>query len=226
MRKLEIIVLNSEDSILAEQAGADRLELVSSIEVGGLSPAIEMVKQVVDSVSIPVNVMIRFKDSDFVYNQEQMEELTQYILEAKQLGINGVVFGSLNSNGEVESSQLQQVIDCAGDLDVTYHRAIDQNLATYLANIEQIDGLVTNVLTSGGLEQPIVENIELLNSVSNRDVKILVGGGITIENYQKLFDEIKNTDFHVGSLAYNNYDFSQGINSQMISTLKQALNKK
>ncbi len=225
MRKLEVIVLNKADSIAAEKAGADRLELVSDMAVGGLSPDIEVVREVVASVSIPVNVMVRFKAEDFVYDTNEMEQLTDYINRIKQLGINGIVFGSLNSSGLVEREQLQTIIDHCDHLDITYHRAIDQSHDQYLTNFDIIDGHVTNVLTSGGTAFPIEDNIELLDSIADRRVNVLVGGGINKDNYQQLFNKLKLVDFHIGSLAYNNGDFSAGINSQMVELVKSELNK-
>ncbi len=225
MRKLEVIVLNKEDSIVAEQAGADRLELVSEMAVGGLSPDIDVVRAVVESVSIPVNVMVRFKSTDFVYDEADMKLLIEYIETIKDLGINGIVFGSLDNQGNVNREQLQLIIDHCQGLEITYHRAIDQSQSQYLSNVEIIDGHVTNVLTSGGIETSITENIDLLASISDKRLNVLVGGGIKADNYQLLFNRLKLVDFHIGSLAYNNGDFSAGINSEMVKAVNSQLNK-
>lgn len=224
MRKLEVIVLNEIDSVAAEQAGADRLELVSNMEVGGLSPAIETIKKVIAAVTIPVNVMVRFKAYDFVYNQTDMIQIFEYIDLIKGLGINGVVFGSLNEDGTINQQQMNDVKSRINNLDFTFHRAIDQVDEHYRTNFEIIDCVATTVLTSGGLEFPIVENIDLLKSVSTRNVRVLVGGGINKSNYQQLFNQLPNVDFHVGSLAYINGDFTNGIDQSMIIQLKSELN--
>ncbi len=226
MRKLEVIVLNKEDSIAAQVAGADRLELVSNMAVGGLSPEVDVVKSVVESVTIPVNVMVRFKAEDFVYNDREMKQLVDYIEVIKQLGINGVVFGSLDAEGNVNREQLQTIINHCDGLDITYHRAIDQDQEKYLANFNIIDGHVTNVLTSGGIEKSIEQNIKLIDSVSDHRVNVLVGGGVNAANYRLLFEELNLVDFHIGSLAYNNGDFTAGINSEMVKVVKAELNKR
>ncbi|WOO86549.1 copper homeostasis protein CutC [Mollicutes bacterium LVI A0039] len=223
MRKLEVIVLNAQDSIDAYLAGADRLELVSSMEHGGLSPEVSIVKKVVNSVTIPVNVMIRFKPQDFVYSPEQMRELITYIEAIKDLGINGVVFGSLDQEGNVNLSQLTEIMAAAGNLDITFHRAIDEVQDKYLENFHKIDGLVTTVLTSGGLEKPILDNVSLLNEIAQGQTRVLVGGGITDQNYQQVVTGLANCDFHVGSLAYVNGDFNSGIDQAAISKIKSLL---
>lgn len=224
MRKLEVIVLNAKDSIDAQTAGADRLELVSAMSVGGLSPTIEIVKSVVESVSIPVNVMVRFKSENFVYDSQEFKKLIDYIEQVKDIGINGIVFGSLDQSGKIDMQQLQAIVDAAGNLELTFHRAIDESVEYYEQNIQAIDKLVTNVLTSGGIETPIIENVERLQSAANHQVRVLVGGGINHGNYHQLFAELPNVDFHVGSLAYNQGDFTSGINRTVIQELKAKLN--
>lgn len=224
MRKLEIIALNGVDAKAAEEAGADRIELVSEMAVGGLSPSIETVKEVVASVSIPVNVMVRFEHVSFMYDEEQFKEMLSYIEEVKDLGINGLVFGSLDSNGIIDEGQLNQIIEAAGQLDITYHRAIDESYDNYKSNMQTISGKVTNVLTSGGIKFPITDNIELLNESSELEVQVLVGGGIKDSNYKHMFDNLPNCDFHIGSLAYNNEDFTAGINHDKVVEVKGYLN--
>lgn len=225
MRTLEVIALNAKDSIEAYKNGADRIELVENMEVGGISPSLETVKSVVDSVPIPVNVMIRYKHLNFEYDQHEMDMLISYLNAVKKLGINGVVFGSLNSDMAVNEEQLEMILEHCQGLDVTFHRAIDQSDLKYEQNFQQIDGKVTNVLTSGGLENSIEANIERLNAISNLRTTVLVGGGINRSNYKLLFDSLQSCDFHIGSLAYKNGDFNLGIDAEMLKAVKQYLLK-
>lgn len=223
MGKLEVIGLNVEDCLAAEKAGADRIELVSDIEVGGLSPTIEMVRAVTAKVSIPVNVMVRFKSDNFRYEGAEVEVMLEYIKTIKKLGINGIVFGGLDKSDVVDNGLLNKVVECASGLDVTFHRAIDENQQKYKDNFTLINGIVTTVLTSGGTERPIDENIELLASISHGKTKVLVGGGIKASNYQQIMSRLLNCDFHIGSLAYNEGNFAAGINSEQISEIKKFL---
>lgn len=223
MRKLEVIGLNAKDCKQAELYGADRIELVSAMEVGGLSPDLETVREVVKAVSIPVNVMIRFKAEDFVYDQAEIDRLVEYIRVVKELGINGIVFGSLDQANNIDVGQLDQIVDAAAGVDITYHRAIDQDDSTYVGNFKLIDGKVTNVLTSGGIQLPIVENINRLEQISNKQTRVLVGGGINQSNYKLMFENLQNCDFHIGSLAYKTGNFELGIDGEKLREVKQYL---
>ncbi len=223
MRKLEIIALNATDALAAEQAGADRIELVSAMEVGGLSPELDVVQAVVEAVNIPVNVMVRLTSDSFVYDHAQFEQLLAYINQVSQLGINGLVFGGLNPDNTINQQQLEAVCQACKDLDFTFHRAIDEDDTIYQSNFELIDGKATTVLTSGGITDPITSNIERIYAISSGKTRVLVGGGVNINNYQLLFDRLPNCDFHIGSLAYNNGDFEAGINTEQVREVKQYL---
>ncbi len=225
MRKLEIIVLNKEDAKSAQLAGADRLELVTDMSLGGISPNLDIVRSVVESVTIPVNVMVRVRGGNFTYNESEMEQHLNYISELKQLPVNGIVFGSLNLENRVEIEQLESICDAIGDLDLTFHRAIDEDVNCFMENIKQLSGRVTNVLTSGGLQSPIEENTHLLEEANTNQLQILCGGGINLSNYKQVIKATPNCDIHIGSLAYNQGDFTSGINVQMVKQVKDALNQ-
>lgn len=223
MGKLEVIALNAVDAQAAERAGADRIELVAAMEVGGLSPTIDTIKAVLAAVAIPVNVMIRLKGSDFVYTPQEFDDLLKYLAAVKDLGINGIVFGSLTEKQQIDVGQLEQIVSLAGNLDVTFHRAIDENDETYESNFELIDGKVTTLLTSGGTKNELIQNVERIRKISNRQTRILVGGGINHANYQEILKRLPNCDFHIGSLAYHNGDFTAGINSEVVTQVKTCL---
>lgn len=224
MRILEVIALNVEDSLAAQEAGADRIELVSEMEVGGLSPQLSTVKEVVDAIDIPVNVMIRFRGDDFVYTDLEIFEMTYYIKSLQKIGANGIVYGGLNEDKTINEEQLNTIIKVCGDMDITFHRAIDECDEKYEQNFNLINGKITTVLTSGGLVNEIDSNINRLLSISNQSTRVLVGGGINETNYRKIIDSLPNCDFHIGSLAYNQGDFTKGINYENISNVKKILN--
>lgn len=225
MKNLEVIILNEVDAINAQAVGATRLELVSAMEVGGLSPTLETVQKVIDNVSIPVNVMVRF-NSSFKIDEHQLNLKINYINELKKIGVNGIVFGSLTADDKVDIEQLKKIKQAAGNLQITYHRAIDTIPAfEQQVAILNASNLITNILTSGGIENPIEKNIEQLKLVStqNSKIQILLGGGITKNNLQTLVNNLPTADIHIGSFAYNNNDFTQGINSENIRYAKQII---
>lgn len=95
---LEVIVTNKQEALLAEEGGADRLELISGFEFGGLTPDSNVIKDVCDNVSIPVNIMIRPHANSFVYNELEIKKILILIKWIKEeTKANGIIFGCLNN---------------------------------------------------------------------------------------------------------------------------------
>ena len=227
MKILEVIVQNKEDALAAQLAGADRLEGSRRRRWRGWSPDFKVVEEIIKSVEIPVNVMLRFQGQSFIYLDEEMDKILKYLEELKELPINGLVFGSLRADELVDEDNLRIILNQINNLDLTFHRAIDhgnkqiENL-TILNNYEQ----VKTILTSGGLKDSIEKNSEILNAmIINSNKQLLLGGGINKENYQDIINDYPTADIHIGSLAYNQKDFSKGINKQMIREIKSIMKR-
>src|SRR5699024_10390703 len=136
----------------AEDMGADRLELVSAINEGGLTPSYGTMKQVLNEVSIPVYIMIRPFSYHYDYQKDDLEIIYEDIKKVIELGGTNIVFGALNKNRTINEEILKSVIDMAPHLEITFHRAFDETaslveayrtLTTYKENVKTI-------LTSGG----------------------------------------------------------------------------
>lgn len=221
--KLEIIVLNVADAIAAQIAGADRLELVTEISVGGLSPTLDLVVDVISAVEIPVNVMVRCQSTDFIYSREEINEMEAYVIALNQLPINGIVFGALTATGKVNIKLLKQFRKLASEKDFTFHRAIDENARYYHENCKQLAPYITSLLTSGGLLAAVENNLEYLRSAANHDFQLIIGGGVTRENFQQLCQEFPDADIHIGSNAYINRDYNYGIDIPAVKQMKTAM---
>ncbi|MCL1949477.1 MAG: copper homeostasis protein CutC [Turicibacter sp.] len=199
---LEIIAMTVEDAKRIEAGGGQRIELVSALSEGGLTPSYGLIKKVCESVTIPVNVIIRPHSKGFVYPPEEIEVIAQDILMAKKLGANGVVIGVLNPDNTIDFKALEQLLELCGGLDVTFHRAIDElaDIPTATAQLAAYPQ-ITNILTSGGLAQPIEKNTAVLRAAHRQkgDINILLGGGLNLENVAKIKEESGATDFHFGS---------------------------
>ncbi len=99
---LEIIGMSVEDAKIIEDCGADRIELVSALTEGGLTPSFGLIESVVNSVKIPVNIMIRHHAKSFVYSKEDISIMQKDIGVVKEIGANGVVFGVLDKNNNID----------------------------------------------------------------------------------------------------------------------------
>ena len=200
---IEIIVKNTEEALLAEKYGASRLELIHSFELGGLSPSLQLIREVCDAVNIPVNIMVRPHGRNFCYNATEIEQI---ISEIKYLRddtkANGIVFGALDATGGIDANLLELVIDTKGHLGLTFHRAIDEAIDTVgayktLLKYKEVD----LVLTSGGFGTAIegTQIIKQMVKLNSQTCQVLAGSGITPENAKKLIESTGVTQIHLGS---------------------------
>lgn len=195
---IEVIATTLEDAKIINESGAGRIELVSSLSEGGLTPSYGLIKAVVDIVDIPVNVMIRPHSQGFAYTADEINMMIEDIEMAKLLGANGVVFGVLDNGNKIDEKKLQLLLEASGSLDVTFHRAIDE-CENMLDEVEKLSKFnkITNVLTSGGPGKA-ENNMEMLKDMNNH-VRVLVGSGINIKNYKKIKEYTDIKEVHVGT---------------------------
>lgn len=224
MSKVEVIVLNQEDAKIAEAYGADRLELVSAISEGGLTPSYGAIKRVVNSVNIPVMVMIRPHSYSFVFQKEEWEMMIEDIKVARELGAAGIVFGALTDEKLVDYDILQAVIEEANGLSITFHRAIDEArpLEIYTSLCESAFK-VNQVLTSGGAPN-VMEGLNTLrklvaDSGSERPV-IMPGSGLDLNNIEFIHRTLNAGQYHFGSGVRVGRDFRHSIDGKVLQRIK------
>lgn len=203
MMLLEIIATCVDDAITAEQNGADRLELITAITEGGLTPGIGLVEEVVKAVQIPVHVMVRPHSRSFVYSTHDIATMTAEVKAIRKAGAAGVVLGMLTPDGKIDEVSLANMLEWTGSMQVTFHRAFDELE-------EQFEGLrtllkypsVTRVLTSGG-PQPAPQAIprirELVEQTKGSELKILAGNGLKWEIIREFIDQTGVSEVHFGS---------------------------
>ncbi|WP_290755564.1 MULTISPECIES: copper homeostasis protein CutC [unclassified Exiguobacterium] len=198
---LEIITSTVEEAVAAEQAGADRIELVSALSEGGLTPSYGLIRQVVSTVEIPVHVLVRPHSKSFVYSKSDEETIITDIDLIRELGAAGIVVGSLTADGRVDEGFLGRIIKHKGELSLTFHRAIDSSrdileAAEVLADFPEVD----RILTSGGQATALEGKETIARLIADYpDLIILPGSGITLENAEALLEATKASELHVGS---------------------------
>ncbi|WP_025597972.1 copper homeostasis protein CutC [Burkholderia sp. WSM2230] len=200
---LEVIATTVADARLAAQAGADRLELVTAMGEGGLTPGIGLIEAVVDAVSIPVNVIVRPHSRSFVYDTDDHAVMLRDVRAVKAAGANGVVIGMLNAHGEIDREQLARAIDAADGLAITFHRAFDE-VRDQRKALDVLLGFdaVTNVLTSGA--KPSVLDAEatireLVHQASGSRCTVLAGAGLTVDAVAGFVSRTQVEAVHFGS---------------------------
>ncbi|MFM0221503.1 copper homeostasis protein CutC [Paraburkholderia dipogonis] len=200
---LEVIATTVADARLAAQAGADRLELVTAMGEGGLTPSLGLIEAVVAAVEIPVNVIVRPHSRSFVYDADDYAVMLRDVRAVKAAGANGVVIGMLNTAGEIDREGLARAIDAADGLAITFHRAFDE-ARDLRRSLDVLLGFeaVTNVLTSGG--QPSVLNAEatireLVQQADGSHCTVLAGAGLTLNAIAGFVSRTQVEAVHFGS---------------------------
>lgn len=195
---IEAAVDSLDDALAAVDGGADRLELCSSLDEGGLTPSEHLIAEVVARIAVPVFVMIRPRGGSFTYSTSELDEMRRDIDRAIELDVDGFVFGILNSSGRVDTIRTQSLIDVAGERPVTFHRAFDR-IADQIDGLEALIDLgVSRVLTSGGAPtalEGIMAIRELVDTADGR-IGILPGGGVRFQNAEEIVEETGVVELH------------------------------
>ena len=196
---IEICLESVESVIAAEKGGADRVELCSDLFEGGLTPTIGTVKTALKKSNIKINAMIRPRGGDFCYSDEEFEVMKEDIKAFKETGINGIVFGILTPEGDIDVKRSKEIIELARPLAVTFHRAFDMTRDPYKSLEELIELGVDRVLTSGQ-EATVPEGADLLEElvqIAGDRIIVMPGCGITERNFPKIRDKIKAKEYHI-----------------------------
>ena len=197
--KIEICANSVESAVKAQEGGAYRVELCAGIPEGGTTPSfgeIRMARQLLQQTKL--HVIIRPRGGDFLYTQLEQEIMLHDIKVARQLGADGVVFGCLTAEGDVDMAAMKKLMNAVGDMNVTFHRAFDMCKDPFKA-LEQIIELgCTRILTSGQ-ESNAVKGIPLLKElVKQADGRIIImpGCGVNPGNIKQIAEETNATEFH------------------------------
>lgn len=192
----------------AQENGADRIELCANLELDGLTPDKKLITEVNQLENLDIRVMIRPRAGDFVYSDEEISRMIDSIEFCKAVGVEGVVFGILNSDNSLNLKHIARLAEIAQPLKVVIHKAIDVTPAPLEAvrQLLQVSG-VTSVLTSGGA-QTAFEGKEVLKEmlrISQDRLEIVPAGKITDDNVNDLHHFLGAKSYHgkriVGSLA-------------------------
>ncbi|MFP3549158.1 copper homeostasis protein CutC [Paraburkholderia sp. SIMBA_049] len=200
---LEVIATTVGDAMAAARGGADRLELITAMGEGGLTPSIGMIEAVVAAVSIPVNVIVRPHSRSFVYDADDFAVMLRDVRAARLAGANAVVIGMLTASREVDREGLLRVIDVADGMPITFHRAFDdaRDLHEALDVLLEVDA-VTNVLTSGG-KASVLDAVDEVRALAARAVRshctVLAGAGFTVDRVADFVRATRVEAVHFGS---------------------------
>lgn len=197
---VEVCADSVASAIAAERGGAARVELCSSLIEGGVTPSAGLIEMTRAAVSMPLHVMIRPRGGDFCYEPEEFEIMKRDIAVAQRMGANGVVFGILDANGNVDVARTRQLADLARPLTVTFHRAFDMTADLFRALDDVCAAGIDRVLTSGGEPTSLLGQETIAQLVRRAEGRIVVmpGSGIRPENARSLVERTGVKEVHVG----------------------------
>ena len=225
---LEVCCGNIESVKSAIEGGADRIELCRDLELDGLTPSREMIHQAVNlchAAGLLVHVLIRSRDGNFVYNNEDIEQMAKDISIAIDERADGIVIGALTQDGDIDTATCTKWIkevertDSSLRCNVTFHRAFDV-CNNPLTAIDVVAKLGCNrILTSG--QQPtaeqgipmlkqLVDKAHCISKTEGHELNILCGAGVNTQNAYRILKETGATEIH-GSLRSGSISDSQKI---------------
>ena len=186
----------------ARAAGADRVELCADLLEGGTTPSRGMIRQARTIAGIGLNVMIRPRGGDFLFDADEFAIMEADVETAKAEGADGVVIGLLMDDGTIDVTRTRELLARARPLPVTFHRAFDMTPDAFEA-LETLAGLgVERVLTSGQ-EATVLEGLPLIAELIARAGKriiVMPGGGITARNAGRIVAAAKPREMHFAAL--------------------------
>lgn len=180
------------------RGGADRLELCANLAIGGTTPSPSLFLQVRRDFPVKIHVLIRPRFGDFLYTEEELEEMEGEIRRFRDMGADGVVIGVLTPEGDLDVPRMSRLTECAGEMSVTLHRAFDMTREPMAALEDAVRTGCRTILTSGQARSA-AEGKELLRQVFQRGagrIDIMAGCGIKRENILEIYRHTGIQIFH------------------------------
>lgn len=121
---LEVIVCSIEDAVEAAAGGADRLEVVSHRDIGGLTPSPDLVRRIKTDVELPLRVMVRESAGFETSGYAEIERLCASVRTFNEIGVDGIVFGFLKGD-EPDFELIKTILAQAPEIKATFHHAFE-----------------------------------------------------------------------------------------------------
>ena len=201
--KFEICANSVESCLAAQEGGADRVELCAGIPEGGTTPSygeIKLARKLLTKTKL--HVIIRPRGGDFLYTPLELERMEEDIRICRELGVDGVVFGCLTEEGEIDREVNRRLVEQARPMSVTFHRAFDRT-ADPMKALEDIISLGCNRILTSGQQPKAIDGTSLLAQLEKKlkeyplpPIQLLAGSGVNEENIRQIFDATGIHEYH------------------------------
>jgi copper homeostasis protein len=229
---LEIIVSTVEDAIAAERGGADRLEVISHYEAGGLTPSFDLVREITSTVKIPARVMLRESEPFVVTDEGEIERLRDAARAFSRLSVDGFVLGFLKEAPgcrSIDHDLVSLVLACAPKLKSTFHRAFEElpdpiGAIGELKRHPQIDC----VLSRGYGEAWVAELGRFVEweRAARPEIRMLLGGGVDEEAIEVFCKNSSIRAFHIGLAVRERERIDGAVLAERVREMKELVRRR
>jgi copper homeostasis protein len=196
---IEVCLDSVASCIAAAQGGADRVELCGNLFAGGTTPTAGEIKVARERIDLALHVMIRPRGGDFCYSDAEFAVMEHDVRVARELGADGIVIGILTEEGIVDTDRCRRLVDLAGDLNVTFHRAFDV-AADPMEALEDVIAIGASRLLTSGQEPSVWEGAELIAELieaAGDRLIVMPGCGISERNFDRIHQRLNAREYHV-----------------------------
>jgi copper homeostasis protein len=204
--KLEIAVVAVQGAVVAAEEGADRIELCSALELGGLTPSQGLMEACLDAAvdaaagagtragrgALEIHPLIRCRPGDFRYSEDELDTMVREIRALLVQGARGVVLGALDSRNQLDVDAVRRLADAARDVnpdaELVFHRAVDETPDPAAAVGQLVELGFTRVLSSGGAASAGTGLPVLSRMVERAEgrLQVMAGGGVAITDIPEM----------------------------------------
>ena len=219
--QLEIACFNYESTLIAQLGGADRIELCNHFQEGGTTPDYTIAAKARQHILINLFVMIRPRGGNFVYTDDEFEQMKKDIAHFKSTGIDGFVFGILHSDNTINLSQNKTLVELASPMPCSFHRAFDRTINHSHSLEAVIECGFQTLLTSGFASSAMLglhHLTSLIKQAGNR-ICIMPGGGVRSDNIDTIKNNTKASYYHSSAIIEGetaNFDEVKALKHHLI----------
>ncbi len=197
---LEICAADIDSVYAAARGGADRVELCCALSEGGLTPSVGMIEEALTVEGIMVNVLIRPRAGDFVYSEAELRVMLRNIETCRKLGVNGVVFGALNPDGEIDMDGCRRLAEAAKGLHMTFHRAFDM-CCDPRKDVRDIQTLGFDRILTSGQQVSAMAGCSLIRDLQLEfpEMTFIAAGGVIPSNVTKIVSSSGVREVHASA---------------------------
>jgi copper homeostasis protein len=223
MYQLEVIAFNIESCVVAQQSGANRIELCDNPGEGGTTPSAGMISRARDLTSIHLYPIIRPRGGDFLYSDDEFRIMLHDVKLCNAIGADGVVVGMLNADGSVDKERTRKLVAAAYPMGVTFHRAFDRVKDPVQSLEDVIECGCERILTSG-LRPGVTEGADHLRQLvewADNRIIIMPGSGLRSSNLEEIARRTGAREFHSSarlSIPSAMEYVNEGMNENLLQT--------